>query len=235
MQIHLWEVVANVRVQIDWIYVVHAERSAGLRHKSSLILLVCARRLADVARPHTRKGHDVSVVICGDGRARCGALVRAIALEPPETDREQLHDLARVVLVGVRAGDVQAAIGIVREVLGHQRRVTYLVEDGAIRAEGVAHEDVVVHGPLLDVAELEVVQALLADDEDLRERKGGALAQLIVGAEHNCGPDHHLAVLGIVWHHERVAPRVVVAHPRLVPMPESRLGGHLTRRATDLL
>jgi hypothetical protein len=35
--------------------------------------------------------------------------VRAIALEPPETDREQLHDLARVVLVGVRAGDVQAA------------------------------------------------------------------------------------------------------------------------------
>ena len=130
---------------------------------------------------------------------------------------------------------MQPAVLIVREVLGHQRRVAHLVEDGAVRAEGIPNEDVVVYGPLLDVAELKIVQTLLTDDEDLRERKGGALAQLIVGAKHDCGPDHHLAVLGVVRHHERVAPRVVVAHPRLVSMSESRLGGHLTRRATDLL
>eukprot|EP00967_Tisochrysis_lutea_P158541 scaffold324392_cov53-Tisochrysis_lutea.AAC.2 len=102
------------------------------------------------------------VVVRRDGLAGTVELARAVGRELPQTDGEELHDLACVVLVG------ELARGGARAHAMHVK----------VAAKGVAHEDVIVAEPTLG---LFVVACGRYDD--LRERKGDALAELVLRAD----------------------------------------------------
>ena len=126
-------------------------------------------------------------------------LRRAVVAQLDEADREELHDLARVVLVGEDLDAVPLLVvrvrlvAPVREVAPHQRVVRHLAQHVAERAERVADENVVVVRPDLLLVPPRL-GALLAEHEDLRERPRDALPQLVVRLERDVRPRSRLAV-----------------------------------------
>ncbi|MEZ5458351.1 MAG: hypothetical protein R3E65_03145 [Steroidobacteraceae bacterium] len=133
------------------------------------------------AREHARETLDDGLVI---GRNRLAGRIearRAVGVELDEPDREQLHQLARVVLVGAQ---VRARHGALvaehRQVHTHRRMQRDVLEQHPEIAEGVAREHVVEVGG----RETEVLQRPnLRDHHDLRQREGDALAQLVLAHE----------------------------------------------------
>ena len=109
-------------------------------HRVDVVRHAGARRAAQTQPVKTRA--KLFTVVLPVGRDRLTSLVellRAIRIQPDRADREELEDLARVVLVGPRA---RVAVHV--EVVAHRRVERDLVEQVAIVAEGVAVEDLEV-------------------------------------------------------------------------------------------
>mmetsp|Transcript_42354 Transcript_42354/g.131244 ORF Transcript_42354/g.131244 Transcript_42354/m.131244 type:complete len:230 (+) Transcript_42354:3-692(+) len=177
------------------------------------------------------KVHDVRVVVGGDGLALCVDLHGPIRVEHVNPDGEELHDLPRQVLVGEPLVVRVRGAPRVRQVAAHDRAVDDLAEDVPEVAKGVAHKDVVEVQPHLRLA-----AGATAQDEDLRERPGRALPQLVLRGNRPHRPDRRprepvsapaLLVVRVV------APVVLapVVEGELVPL--GRVVRHLARRAAD--
>eukprot|EP00962_Isochrysis_galbana_P035708 scaffold12244_cov216-Isochrysis_galbana.AAC.9 len=102
VQVHLWEGVAELWADWHRIDPVCAKRTARVRLEAA-----AGVGLAE-AGPCSREGDNVVVIVGGDGLARAVEHARAVLVELPQTDREELHDLTRVkeVAEGVAHKDV---------------------------------------------------------------------------------------------------------------------------------
>jgi hypothetical protein len=101
-------------------------------------------------------------------------LLRAVGVELPEADGEELHQLARVVLVRADRAARLHAVGEV-EVHPHRSAQGHVAHQRAVVAEGVAREDLQVRDDHVGVRVL-----VERDDPHLAERIDDALAQLIL-------------------------------------------------------
>ena len=162
----------------------HHAVQQGLR--LPVVLGLVGHHRVDVVR-HARSGRgretpagedasEVVDVVLRVGRNRLSLVVelrRAIDIEPHSTDREQLQDLARVVLV--RPG---ARVVVDVEVVPHRRIERDVVEQLAVVAERVAIEDLKVGRHPAWLRDFDA-----GDDDDLVQRERDALAQLIFAVE----------------------------------------------------
>ncbi len=146
------------------------------------------------SREHARQADDVAAVVSLH-RLPVDELRRAVRVQFVETDGEELHHLARVVLVGhAIARRVLLAVAQVRQVEAHHRMERDLIEELAVVAEGVPAEHVEIGS---DAAlELGDGRVLERDHEDLRQRERDTPAQLIL-ARRGFPPEriHHVAVV----------------------------------------
>ena len=162
---------------------------------------------------------DDRLVVGGQG-AVGPVLRRAVLVEQLGPDREELHDLARVVLVRVVLG------GRVHvQVLAHRRVQRLLVQDVPVIAERVQVEDAQVRRHLEGVSE-----RVLGNDDDLVERPPDALAQLVRAVE-RVGEEPVLDPVGRVV----VAVAGVVARGRGVARPEGEERVRVARRGGRVL
>jgi hypothetical protein len=144
---------------------------------AKIVLQVAARRLQVERSPGAREVHDVVVIVGGYWLPSTVLLLRAVHVEHPKSDGEELHDLTGEVLVGVRAGRYVALIAEVGEVPRHHGREGHLTQEGVEVAQRVAHQDVVVSQVRLGNGGK--TNATLAYDDDLHQAPCDALAQLI--------------------------------------------------------
>ncbi len=131
-----------------------------------------------------RKSLDDRLIV---GRQRFAGRVerpRPVGIQLDESDREELHELARVVFVGTDVTHrVRLLVAEHVEKPAHRRVQRHVLEQLAVVAKGAASEQVVV----IRSRERHVHErTVLGDDQDLREREGDALTQL-VGRPH-CEP-----------------------------------------------
>ncbi len=126
------------------------------------------------AGEHAGQPADV-VHAVGVDRFAVDQLRRAVGVELDQSDREQLHHLARIVLV--RHAAVVAAVGKRGEVLPHRRVLRDRLEQFAIVAEGMGRERVQIGGQRMRGRLQRGVRG--RGDEDLRQRVGHALPQRI--------------------------------------------------------
>ena len=139
------------------------------------------RRKAEPGEDPRQPGH-VGRAISLDRRT-AARLRRAIRVELVEAEREQLHQLARIILVGDGAG---RAIGLLVAEEGQERRHRRIgrdrVEQCAIIAERIVHQHVDVGGggELLPVE----VHAADSDDQHVEQRHPDALTQLVGLGDH---------------------------------------------------
>ena len=118
------------------------------------------------------------VLVIGRNRLAARSLHGAVRIEPDQPDRKQLHDLARVVFVGADVGvEIRLAVLEHRQVVAHDRTQGHVFEQVAVVAEGAVDEQVVVVGHRDRIAFDGA--ALVRNDEQLTEREGNTLAQLI--------------------------------------------------------
>jgi hypothetical protein len=111
---------------------------------------------------------------------------RAIGVQFDQANREQLHDLARIVLVGhTTALRVFLLVAQVGQVQPHHRMQADVFQQRTVVAEGVGGEHVVVRSHSARVVGHRAVTE--RDHEDLRERKGHPLTQLVL-AGHRLSP-----------------------------------------------
>ena len=94
--------------------------------------------------------------------------------------------------VGKLARERARAHPLVGEPVAHDWRVGDLAEHVAEAAKGVPHEDVVVGQPAL-----RVIVIVRADHEDLGERPGGALPELVVRVHGDIVVHHRARVLAV--------------------------------------
>ena len=204
------------------------------------LLEVAAGPASGEARPRRGLRDDVIVGVCGHRQARRIEGLRAVFVEHPEPDREELHDLARIVLVGHRPRALGGERLVLKEgeVVRHGRRVRGLAQHVAVRAEGVAHKDVVEVDPGLGIPVPEAVAAL-ANHDDLRERPRDTLAQLV-----GCGQREHrvhillLRITTTIPPVEHLDLRVEIGRgfvelhvAKVIGLAELGISGHLARRA----
>ena len=129
------------------------------------------------AGEHARQAGDVGVGV-GLDRLAVDELRRAVEVDLGEADREELHHLAREVLVGHAAGHrIGLLVAQVREVDAHHRAGRDRLEQRAVVAERVLAEQVHVIGQ--PVGGRGDRAALGRNDDDLRQRELHALAQLV--------------------------------------------------------
>ncbi len=103
---------------------------------------------------------------------------RAVDVQFLQPDREQLHDLARVVFVGL-VPRACLAVAEVAEVLAHRDVVGHVLQQRCVAVEGGVGQHVPVGAGLLRTVVVDQSGMLRRDDEDLRQREGHALAQLV--------------------------------------------------------
>ena len=109
------------------------------------------------------------------------------AIELDEADREELHELARVVLVGPDvARRVRLLIAEHREVHAHHRMQRHVLDQRAEIAEGVCARACRSSRRARTDSRR---RADLRDHHDLRERERDALAQLVVAVQRVLEPD----------------------------------------------
>ncbi len=121
------------------------------------------------------------------GLARRVQAHRAVLVELPQAEGEQLHQLTSVVLVrhrrrrtvGTRDGVVGAPIESVVQVLGHRRTQGHLADQGLEVAKRIAREQ---PHPRRQLAAAFVLVG--RDDDDLAEREDHALAELVMPVGH---------------------------------------------------
>ena len=175
----------------------HVVRPRGLPEevsvalKKACVVLHCSG-VAGVAPAETESGHDtrhfgyVALVISRNRKPGLGIeLETAIEVTLHQTDREELHDLARIILVG---GDGAASFLVLKmaEVDAHERAVGHLFQHGPVGSEGVRRE----HVPVGCGAVVIVVYGcvVLRDDDDLGKGESHALAQLVAAIENEGEP-----------------------------------------------
>ena len=130
------------------------------------------------------------------------SLLRAVVVQLPQADGEELHHFARVVLIGI-GGGVALVVAQHGEELAHHGIEGHILEQLAEVSEGVGAQHVVVVGLAARHA-LNGRGVVAGDDEHLRERVLDALAQL-VGRGQRLLPEgvlHEVFVL-VVLHKER--------------------------------
>ena len=125
--------------------------------------------------------HHVGVGIGGDGIAAALQLLRAVVVELPEADGEQLHDLAGVVLVGI-GGGVAFVVAEHVEELTHHRAQGHVLKELAEVAEGVLAQHVVVTGFAAGHA-LDGRGVVAGDDEQLAQGVLHSFPQLVVAGQ----------------------------------------------------
>ncbi len=100
-------------------------------------------------------------------------LQRPVHVHFPQPDREQLHQLARIVLVRRTVRRRLAAVGQI-EILAHRRTERHVAHQGAEVAEGVPRQQPHPRRELFAAAGL-----VGRHDDELAEREDHSLAQLI--------------------------------------------------------
>mmetsp|Transcript_47053 Transcript_47053/g.100014 ORF Transcript_47053/g.100014 Transcript_47053/m.100014 type:complete len:545 (-) Transcript_47053:504-2138(-) len=158
-------------------------------------------RLLDVAPaslvvesgPHPREGHDLVVRVRQDGLAELVEDGGAVEVEPDESGREELHYLAREVLIGegylvLGLPHVRGALALQeRQVLRHQRAERDLSQHVPVVPERVPDEHVVIPQEDLAVRPLHR-DGLAGDDEELGQGPRDALAELVRRGEAHLEP-----------------------------------------------
>ena len=146
---------------------------------------------------------DVGLAVALE-RDAVGAEARAaVGCELHQPDREQLHQLARVVLVGQAAGRrVGLAAALVREVAAHRDAGRDLLEQRAVRAEGVGLQDV-EEGGRRELAERGAGDVGDRHHDQLRQRQRHPLAQR-VGPADQLAPHHRIGAGRVVLVGDRV-------------------------------
>ena len=105
----------------------------------------------------------------------------AIGVHSVESHREELHDFARVVLVGLMAGRwIGLLVAHHAEVGAHHGAERDLLEQFAVIPKRVVQQQVVVARRAFVV---DVERAKLGDDEDLAQRESHPLPELIGGGQ----------------------------------------------------
>ena len=139
------------------------------------------------SREHVREPFDDRLVVRRDRLVVGVQLRRAVRVELDQADREELHELARVVLVGA---DIELRVRLPvpqhREIDAHHRVQRDLLDQLAEIAEGVARERVVV---VREADRIPVGERDLRGDQDLRQRPCHALAQLVAAPHRVLEPD----------------------------------------------
>ncbi len=97
-----------------------------------------------------------------------------------QADRHQLHDFTRIIFIGDAAAGF-LLVAYRRQIGAHHRMQRYGFEQGAVIAEGVGRQHVVVGRYAARI--VGDVAVLKRDDEYLGQCKGDALAQLIVAGD----------------------------------------------------
>ena len=129
------------------------------------------------AGEHARETGDVGIGV-GLDRLAVDELGRAVEVDLGEPDREELHHLAREVLVGHAAGErIGLLVAQVREVDAHDRARRHRFEQRAVVAERMLAEQVDVVGEA--VADVGDGAAFSGYDDDLRQRVLHTLPQLV--------------------------------------------------------
>ena len=131
---------------------------------------------------HTGELCDLSIGVRGDVLTLSIDLAGAVGVELPQSDREQLHDLARVVLVWVAIdGRICLLVAYMTEISAHAGMHRHLHQDVEVVAKSVADKDVIVIGH----AEHLILQVGIATrgNEDLTECKGDTLTELVLSAD----------------------------------------------------
>ena len=140
-----------------------------------------------------RQVRDIVLSIGFDRLALCISLHRSVGIELVESDREQLHDLARVVLVRLApGGGVFLEVAARVQIEAHRRVQRYLLEQRPEIAEGVCCKKVPVGRD--HVGRIETVDGRQRHDEELRQGQRQAFAHR-VRARQQLVPDHEIAEL----------------------------------------
>src|SRR6202008_2100956 len=121
--------------------------------------------------------HDVVLGVSGNGLAGSVENGSAVGIELIQTETEQLHDFAGVVLVGLRAGGGSIVINHV-EVGSNSGSEGDVVHEFLVVAEGILTEGAEIVG----VAEW-VADFVGADDPEFVEGEAGALTKLIAAGD----------------------------------------------------
>ena len=166
----------------------HGQHLVVARHRCQLRSRVgkSAGRIGARAAPvpageHARKPFDDGLVIGGDGLAAGIHLHAAIGVQSHQADGHQLHHFARVVLVRPQVGAGHCfLVAEHRQVHAHRRVQRHVFQQSSIVAQRIARQQVVEIGRGIG----EVLQrADLRHHEDLRQRPGHALAQLVAALQ----------------------------------------------------
>ena len=213
------------------------------RHRREVVFALGPGEVVDVpevpARERVREALDDGLVVGRQRHAVGAELRRAVGVQLLEPDREQLQQLPGEVLVGADVAlGIGAPVALHGQVLAHDGVQRHLLEQGAVVAEGVPDEDVVVvREPLLLGAEPALAPR---HDEDLGQREGHALAQLVVGLDGHAPPlvDLLVPASGVPAAHARQHQRGGHRHLCVDPRVRPRRGGGvdvLERRAVARL
>jgi hypothetical protein len=141
-----------------------------------------ARPVVPPAGEHPRQVRHRVLRVGLDRLAVAAQPQRAVDIQLVEPDREQLHHLARIVLVGLAAGGRIFLLVAGRvQVIAHRRVQGHLFEQRPIASEGLRGQQIPV------ARELELLvgagDAVEADDEDLGQGQRHALSQAVGGGQ----------------------------------------------------
>ncbi len=185
-------------------------------------------KIVIVAGEDMRQVHDV-VLAVGIDRAAVGVLLFGpVGVEHAQPDREELHHLARIILIGLATGGLvflKVALGV--EVHAHAGIERDMLEQVAEIAEGAIDQQIPPGGH--DVRRPEAVDRIERDHEELRQRIGRAQPELARLGQHLV-PDHEIAghrpeimrVLGdrvVMMRGQPVDPGLGARHPELCVEP----------------
>ena len=157
-------------------------------------------------------------------------------MQSEHADREELHDLARVVLVGKGAAADETLVPEEGQELCHHGRVRDLAQQRLERPEAVADHDVVVVRVRLGrrLHNLGGRQALLTRDDHLRQRPRHTLSELVRAVHRDLEPDRLFARAGLVVAVQRVKAILERRRPNLEEVVTLWLVGNLAFRAACL-
>mmetsp|Transcript_72939 Transcript_72939/g.211135 ORF Transcript_72939/g.211135 Transcript_72939/m.211135 type:complete len:481 (+) Transcript_72939:3470-4912(+) len=130
--------------------------------------------------------HDVLVVICLNANPVNVRLPRAILVQPPQSDGEELHDLAGEVLIWVIVRPVKRLVSPESQIVAHDRAVRDLTEHVAEVAKRMPDEDVIVIQVRLGPSP---VGAVGGNNEYLGQRPRNALAKLVIRLQGQVEPN----------------------------------------------
>ena len=186
----------------------------AIRIRSATAAETCVRGVLRSPAPtgeHACQARDVGVAI-GLDRLSVDQFRRAIEVDLGEADREELHDLAREVLVGHAAGHwIGLLVAQVRQVNAHHRAGRDAFEQRAVVAERMLAEQVdIVRETVGGGSDRPTFGRY---DDDLRQRELHSLAQLVRRGDRLL-PERVLHEDEIAAEQQRVVVRLYVGQMR---------------------